>query len=94
MMRFSTRQAAKQVGMTHASLSRYIKAKKIPTPKTVTYGGFRVHVWSEADIERLRKLLPKIKNGRKTRYKKKQSAVGNQQPEKPKEKKQTKPKKK
>jgi hypothetical protein len=30
-----------------------------------------VHLWTERDIERVRKLLPKIKNGRKLRYKKK-----------------------
>jgi hypothetical protein len=30
----------------------------------------RVHDWTEAEIERVRKLLPKIANGRKTRYKK------------------------
>jgi hypothetical protein len=30
----------------------------------------RVHDWTEKEIERVRKLLPKIANGRKTRYKK------------------------
>ena len=70
MTTYSTRQAAKKLGLTQASLSRYIAAKKIPTPKTVRYGGFRVHVWSEADIERVRALLPKIANGRKTRHQK------------------------
>jgi hypothetical protein len=44
--------------------------KKLPAPKTVKLGGLRVHAWSERDIERVRKLLPKIKNGRKLRYKK------------------------
>lgn len=42
----------------------------MPTPETVRFGGFRVHAWTEADIERVRALLPKIANGRKTRYKK------------------------
>ena len=36
-----------------------------------------MHLWTEAEIENVRKLLPKIANGRKTRYKK-QSALGNQ----------------
>ena len=70
MQNYSTRQAAKKLGVTQASLSRYIAAKKIPTPKIVSYGKFRVHVWSEADVERVRALLPKIANGRKTRHKK------------------------
>ena len=70
MNSFSTREAAKKLGLTHVSLIRYMKAKKIPVPKTATFGRFRVHVWSEAELERVRKLLPKIANGRKTRYKK------------------------
>jgi len=28
------------------------------------------HIWTEEEIERIRKLLPKIANGRKTRYSK------------------------
>ena len=53
------------------TLSRYIAAKKIPEPATIMLGGMRVHSWNENDIERVRKLLPKIANGRKTRYQKK-----------------------
>ena len=56
--------------MTTATLSRYIKAGKIPSPKKVISGGITIHLWSDQDIERVRKLLPKIKNGRKTRYQK------------------------
>ena len=41
-------------------------------------GGLKVHAWTEAEIEHVRQLLPKIANGRKTRYKK-QSALSNQQ---------------
>jgi predicted DNA-binding transcriptional regulator AlpA len=66
----STRQAAKQLGLGAKTLSRYIAAKKVPAPKIVTLGGLQVHVWTEGDIERVRKLLPKIANGRKTRYQK------------------------
>jgi len=33
-----------------------------------------LHLWSEEEIEHVRQLLPKIANGRKTRYKKQQSA--------------------
>jgi predicted DNA-binding transcriptional regulator AlpA len=70
MHTFSTRQAAKKLGLDATTLSRYIAAKKVPVPKTVQLGGIHVHAWSERDIERLRKLLPKIKNGRRHRYKK------------------------
>jgi predicted DNA-binding transcriptional regulator AlpA len=66
----STNQAAKKLGLTAATLSRYISAKKIPAPKVVMAGGLRMHSWTEKDIERVRQLLPKIANGRKTRYQK------------------------
>jgi predicted DNA-binding transcriptional regulator AlpA len=66
----STTQVAKKMGMAPKTLSRYIAAGKVPTPKIVQVGGLRAHAWSESDIERLRKLLPKIANGRKTRYQK------------------------
>jgi len=80
---FSTRQAAKKLGLTHATLSRYISAGKVPPPRAATSGGMTIHFWAVADIQRVRKLLPKIANGRKTRYQKKKQ-----------EKKQTRPKKK
>jgi predicted transcriptional regulator len=72
--KFTTRQAAKKLGISAAALSRYISRKKIPGPAVMEVGGFRVHSWTDEDIERLRKLLPKIANGRKTRHQKKQSA--------------------
>jgi predicted transcriptional regulator len=77
MNAFSTRQAAKKLGLTQASLSRYIAAGKVPTPKAFTSGKMILHLWTEEEIEHVRKLLPKIANGRKTRYKKKQSAKKN-----------------
>jgi len=66
----STNQVAKIIGLTTATLSRYIKAGKIPAPKRVSSGGITIHLWSDQDIEHVRKLLPKIANGRKTRYQK------------------------
>ena len=74
---FSTRQVAKKLGITHATLSRYITAGKVTEPQAVTSGGMTIHLWTEADIERVRKLLPRIKNGRKTRYRKREQAMGN-----------------
>jgi predicted DNA-binding transcriptional regulator AlpA len=70
MNAFSTREAAEKLGIDPTTLSRYIAAKKVPEPKTIRLGRFRVHAWTEAEIEHVRKLLPKIANGRKTRYKK------------------------
>jgi len=66
----STRDAAKKLGLSFTSLNRYIVAKKIPLPPLVRIGGVRVRLWGEKDIAKVRALLPKIKNGRKLRYKK------------------------
>jgi excisionase family DNA binding protein len=67
---YSTRQAAKRLGIGVSTLSQYISKKKIPAPRTVKIGDLEVHSWTEKEIEHVRKLLPKIANGRKTRYSK------------------------
>jgi hypothetical protein len=77
-LRFSTRQAAKKLGLGHTTLVQYVEAGKVPAPKSVIPGERPTHLWTEAEIEHVRQLLPKIANGRKTRYKK-QSAVSTQQ---------------
>jgi hypothetical protein len=66
----STREAAQQLGISFASMNRYIAGKKIPLPPLVKVGGVTVRLWSQQDIERVRVLLPKIANGRKTRHQK------------------------
>ncbi|HLJ27758.1 MAG TPA: hypothetical protein VKY85_13690 [Candidatus Angelobacter sp.] len=71
MNTYSSRQAAQLLRIPVATLSKYIVQSKIPTPKSVTTGGITVHLWTDGDVERVRQLLPKIKNGRKTRYQKK-----------------------
>ena len=80
---FSTRQVAKKLGITHATLSRYITAGKVPEPEAVSSGGMTIHLWTETDIERLRELLPKIANGRKTRYQKQKGKTQKPQPRTP-----------
>ncbi len=51
-------------------MQRRIADGKIPAPPVQNLGGGRFRVWTEADIEHVRQLLPKIANGRKTRYQK------------------------
>ena len=70
MMTFSTRQVAKKLGIGAITLSRYIAAGKVPAPKSASSGGMTIHFWTEQEIEHVRQLLPKIANGRKTRYQK------------------------
>jgi hypothetical protein len=70
MKTYSSRQAAQRLGLLPTTLSNYIVAKKIPLPQSVTTGGIKVYLWTDEDIERVQKILPKIANGRKTRHKK------------------------
>lgn len=68
MVKLSTEQVAKKLGISGASLSRYIKAKKVSAPEEIMAGGIRLRLWSESEVKRLQRELPKIANGRKTRY--------------------------
>ncbi|MBZ5508535.1 MAG: hypothetical protein LAO78_24010 [Acidobacteriia bacterium] len=70
MKTFSTREAAKKLGLHPTTLADYIAAGKVPTPTVLQVGTASLHAWTEEEIEHVRKLLPKIANGRKTRYKK------------------------
>ena len=71
MKTYSTREAAKKMGITGVALGRYIQQNKIPSPAhTVQVAGRNIHAWTEEEIEHVRQLLPKIANGRKTRYSK------------------------
>jgi predicted site-specific integrase-resolvase len=71
MDKISTREAAKKLGLSFPTLNRYIAAGKVPVPRLQQAGAVKFRLWSEQDIERVRKLLPKIANGRKIRYAKK-----------------------
>ncbi|MBZ5507503.1 MAG: hypothetical protein LAO78_18745 [Acidobacteriia bacterium] len=69
MSLLSTNQAAKRLGIGIATLTRYIQSGKVPAPPE-TAGGTRMRLWNEEAIQKVRELLPKIANGRKTRYSK------------------------
>jgi predicted DNA-binding transcriptional regulator AlpA len=69
MKLLSNVQAARKLGISSMSLGRYIKSGKIAAPKMLQAGNKTLHGWTEEDIEHVRQLLPKIANGRKTRYK-------------------------
>ncbi len=56
--------------MHKGTLSRYILMGKVAAPPETMAGGIRMRLWSESDIDRLKEVLPKIANGRKTRYEK------------------------
>jgi hypothetical protein len=68
MNRYSTRQAAKELGIAHNTLAHYMAVGKLPKPEGEIAGIRPTHIWTKEEIENVRKLLPKIANGRKTRY--------------------------
>jgi hypothetical protein len=70
MNRYSTRQAATKLGISHNTLARHIASGKLPSPEAIIPGIRPTHVWTAEEIEHVRQLLPKIANGRKIRYSK------------------------
>jgi hypothetical protein len=66
----STREAAAALGIHHITLQRYVASKKVPAPIIRSVGGVKVRLWSTDDIERVRGILPTIKNGRRHKKKK------------------------
>jgi predicted site-specific integrase-resolvase len=78
MSRLSTREAAKKLGISYDTLANYIEVGKVPAPEIAKVGKKIIHMWTEEEIELVRKLLPKIANGRKTRYQKLREKQGTQ----------------
>jgi len=78
MIGYSARQVARKLGISAPTLSNYIRVGKVAKPKSITVGDLTLQVWTDKDVERLRKLLPKIANGRKTRYQKLREKQGTQ----------------
>jgi len=70
MKQYSTREAAQKLGLDFRTMQRHIADGKIPAPPVQNLGGGKFRIWTDEDIENVRQLLPKIANGRKTRYSK------------------------
>ena len=70
MLYYSTREVAKKLGIPHTTLATYIAVGKVPVPQAEIKGKTTTQIWTEEEIEHVRQLLPKIANGRKTRYSK------------------------
>ena len=56
--------------ISRISLQRYIAAGKVRAPKSRRIGGMLLRPWTDVDVQRVRKELPGIKNGRKKKTKK------------------------
>ncbi len=69
----STREAARKLGISLMTLQRYIAAGRIRAPKVRLVGSLAVRLWTDRDIERVRKQLTKIANGRRKKKKQKKA---------------------
>ena len=78
MKQYSTREVAEKLGLHLVTIQMYIAEGKIPAPPLLKVGKGKLRIWTDQDIKSVRQILPKIANGRKTRYKK-QSAISTQQ---------------
>lgn len=59
MKNCSSREAAKQLGISLMTLQRYIAAKKITAPRLQIVGGIKLRLWAPRDIERVRRQMKK-----------------------------------
>jgi excisionase family DNA binding protein len=57
---YSTREAAKTVGITRATLQAWIASGKIAAPRAKYFGNVSVRLWTESAVARLRKAKERI----------------------------------
>jgi predicted DNA-binding transcriptional regulator AlpA len=63
---YSTREAAKKLGIAHVTLQKHVALETFAPPPIVKVGGVSVRLWTEADIRRAQKALAAApKPGRK-----------------------------
>lgn len=70
MTQHSTRQAAHALGVSMATINRYIAAGTIPLPPLTQVGGVKVRLWSDKDIAKAKAVLSRVADGRRTRHRK------------------------
>jgi predicted site-specific integrase-resolvase len=68
MKSFSTQDVLKQVGISRATLERWLASGKLKGPQTVRFGKSEFRSWTASDLDRVRKY--KLKNYRKGRGRK------------------------
>lgn len=55
MTRYTTKQAAKSVGVGYQTLLRWLYAKEIAEPDRMKYGRQNLRLWTKQDIAKLRR---------------------------------------
>jgi len=69
MKTWSTKEAANQIGVNRVTLQRWLLAGKVSEPRRIKSGGLDFRVWTQRDIERVKRY--KAANYRKGRGRKK-----------------------
>jgi DNA-binding transcriptional MerR regulator len=70
MKAHTTPEVAKLAGVHLRTLHRWLERGLLPEPKRGKIGGLAVRIWTNADIERARKIKGTMKRGRKPAKKK------------------------
>jgi excisionase family DNA binding protein len=68
MASYSTREAANLLGVSIATINRYILAGTIPVPPVTRVGGVTVRLWRDRDIAKARVIIDRFTDGRRTRH--------------------------
>jgi DNA-binding transcriptional MerR regulator len=55
METYSTSEAATKCGVHHITLQRWISEGKVKAPQKTRVGGVVVRLWTDSDVERVRK---------------------------------------
>jgi excisionase family DNA binding protein len=58
--KFTTSEAAKQAGISLATINRWIDAKKVQAPEPTLIGAVGYRLWSSKDIQQLKLVKKKI----------------------------------
>lgn len=63
MSNYSSREAAQILGISPSALAQFVRSGRISGPKFVIPGKRDTHLWTEEQIARLRKRLPRLIKG-------------------------------
>jgi predicted transcriptional regulator len=63
MSTFSTREVAQLLGISPSALSQFVKSGRVAGPKFIIPGKRNTHLWTEQQVARIRKRLPKLTKG-------------------------------
>ena len=55
MQTYSTKQVAQMVGINRVTLQRWLLSGKLREPRRIRNGGIDARIWTDRDVERVRK---------------------------------------